>query len=121
MCYFGESQGQLHYMSQNGSKGKYNLSVWALQDYDAQEWVLKATVNTYEVFGEDSCIDGNSEPEFEVVDMHQDCNVVFFTHPLQRSTLVAYDMDSKEVSVIATLDDGTNLRGTARYVPCRFS
>ena len=102
-------------------EGKYSLSVWALEDYDAQEWVLKGTVNTHEVFGEDSCIDGNSEPEFEVVDMHQDCNVVFFTHPLQRSTLVAYDMDSKEVSVIATLDDGTNLRGTARYVPCRFS
>ena len=72
MRYFGESQGQLHYMSQNGSKGKYNLSVWALQDYDAQEWVLKATVNTYEVFGEDSCIDGTSE--FEVVDIHQDCD-----------------------------------------------
>ena len=119
MRYFGESQGQLHYMSQNGSKGKYNLSVWALQDYDAQEWVLKGTVNNYEVFGEDGCIDGTSE--FEVVDMHQDCDVVFFTCPLQRSSLVAYDMDSKEVSVIATLDDGTDLTDTARYVPCWFS
>ncbi|PAN09947.1 hypothetical protein PAHAL_2G060600 [Panicum hallii] len=100
-------------------EGKYNLSVWALQDYDAQEWVLKGAVNTYEVFGEDSCIDATSE--FEVVDIHQDCDVVFFTHPLERSNLVAYDMDSKEVSVIATLGDGKELLGTARYVPCRFS
>ena len=43
------------------------------------------------------------------------------TCPLQRSSLVAYDMDSKEVSVIATLDDGTDLTDTARYVPCWFS
>jgi hypothetical protein len=38
MCYFGESQGQLHYMSQeilDDDEGKYNLSVWALEDYDA--------------------------------------------------------------------------------------
>jgi hypothetical protein len=81
--------------------------------------VLKGAVNTYEVFGEDSCIDATSE--FEVVDIHQDCDVVFFTHPLERSNLVAYDMDSKEVSVIATLGDGKELLGTARYVPCRFS
>ena len=65
--------------------------------------MLKGTVNTHEVFGEDSCIDGNSEPEFEVVDMHQDCNVVFFTRPLQRSTLVAYDMDSKKVHALRSL------------------
>ncbi|KAG2632231.1 hypothetical protein PVAP13_2NG077246 [Panicum virgatum] len=123
MCYFGESQGQLHYMSQeilDDGEGKYNLSVWALEDYDAQEWVLKGTVSTYEVFGEDSCINCTAEPEFEVVDIHQDCNVVFLTHPLERSNMVAYDMDSKEVSIISTLDDGKELMGTARYVPCRF-
>ncbi|RLN35476.1 hypothetical protein C2845_PM03G22220 [Panicum miliaceum] len=115
-------RGQLHYMSQemlDDGEGKFNLSVWALEDYDAHEWVLKGTVNTHEVFGEDSCTDGTSE--FEVVDIHQDCDVVFFTHPLERSNLVADDMDSEDVSMIATLGDGKELMGTARYVPCLFS
>jgi hypothetical protein len=42
--YFGQSQGRLHYMTQeilDTNEGKYKLSIWVLQDYDTQEWVLK--------------------------------------------------------------------------------
>ncbi|CAN6165419.1 unnamed protein product [Urochloa humidicola] len=129
MCYIGESQGQLHCMTQatlNAREGKYKLSIWVLQDYDAQEWVLKGTVNSHEVFGENSSRRGMEE--FEVVGIHQHRNVVFFTRlsgdklvgsftrPLGHK-LVAYDMDREELSTIATFDNEEWLVDTARYVP----
>ncbi|CAN6171203.1 unnamed protein product [Urochloa humidicola] len=120
MCYFGQSQGQLHYMTRETldfREGKYKLSIWVLQDYDANEWVLKCTVNTHEVLREDSCTD--SKARFEVVDIHQDRDVVFFFEPVGHK-LVAYDMGNKEVSIIATFDGQERLVvvDTARYVPC---
>ncbi|CAN6171377.1 unnamed protein product [Urochloa humidicola] len=136
MCYFGESQGQLHYVTQetlDARERKYKLSIWVLQDYGAQEWVLKGTVNTNEVFGENS---GRGVTEgFEVVGIHQHCNVVFFTHLSYRRVdihqnhsvdfftdflehkLVAYDMDREEVSTIGTFDDQEYLLRSACYVP----
>ncbi|CAL5066664.1 unnamed protein product [Urochloa decumbens] len=83
ICYFGESQGKLHFMTEeilyDDHEYKYKLFIWVLQDYSAQEWVLKGTVNSHEVFGENSAKEGSME--FEVVGIHQDRNVVFFTHP----------------------------------------
>ncbi|CAN6165423.1 unnamed protein product [Urochloa humidicola] len=143
MCYFGESQGKLHYMTQellDARERKSKFSIWVLQDYGAQEWVLKGTVNTNEVFGENSGRGGTEGFELvedvEVVDTHQHHNVIFFTHSLDcrfvdihpdhsvglfthflEHKLVAYDMDREEVSTIATFDDGECLVGTARYVP----
>jgi hypothetical protein len=34
------------------NKKDEKLSTWVLQDSDTQEWVLKNTVNTLDVFGE---------------------------------------------------------------------
>jgi hypothetical protein len=118
MYYFGESQGNLHYMAPEIVDEHYKLSIWVLQGYDTKEWVLKHTVDTHEVIKKDSCVD--STPEFEVVNIHQDCNVVFLTQPLEgNAKLVAsYGMSNKEVSVIATFDDQKWLSNTARYVPC---
>ncbi|CAN6171225.1 unnamed protein product [Urochloa humidicola] len=116
--YFGESQGQLHYITQktlDAREKKYKLSIWVLQDYDAQKWVLKGTVNSHEVFGEKSGRGGMEE--FEVVGIHQHRNVVFFTRPLGHK-LMAYNMDRKELSTIATFDDQEWVVATARFVPC---
>jgi F-box interacting protein len=118
LSYFGESQGHLHYMSQevvDTDEGKYKLSIWVLQDYDTEEWVFKHTVDTHEVFGKYNCA-GKSCVKFVVVDIHQDRDVVFFTQPL-RNKLVAYDMSNKEVTVIINLDDQKVLWCTVRYVP----
>ncbi|CAN6180559.1 unnamed protein product [Urochloa humidicola] len=118
ICYFGESQGQLHFMTEqilDFHEFKYKLSIWVLQDYNAQEWVLKGTVNSHEVFGENSARERSME--FHVVGIHRDRNVVFFTHP-SRHKLVAYDMDRVELGTIATFDDQEWLEDTARYVPC---
>ena len=49
--------------------------------------------------------------------IHQDCNLVFFLQPMNRHRLIAYDMDRKEVSVIATFEhDNLGVR-IAPYVP----
>jgi hypothetical protein len=115
--YLGESQGHLHYMTEEKVDAHYKLSIWVLQSYRTNEWVLKHTVYTHEVFKKNSCV--HSTSEFEVVNIHQDCNVVFLTQPLEgNAKLVAYGVSNKEVSVIATFDDQNWLSNTARYVPC---
>ncbi|CAD6220775.1 unnamed protein product [Miscanthus lutarioriparius] len=73
-CYLGQSQGHLHCVTiDSADKNNDKLSTWVLQDYDTQEWVLKSTVNSLDVFGETRVT-----PEYQVVDIHQDCNVLFF-------------------------------------------
>ncbi|CAL5089013.1 unnamed protein product [Urochloa decumbens] len=117
ICYFGESQGKLHFMTEkilnDDHEYKYKLFIWVLQDYNAQEWVLKGTVNSHEVFDENT---KERSMEFQVVGIHQDRNVVFFTHPSEHK-LVAYNMDREELCTIATFDDQELLMDTARYVP----
>lgn len=102
--YIGQSQGRLHYINQgivaHDSDQSYDLSIWVLQDYDTQEWVLKDTVSLLKLFGRRTA----TKPlNFSVFAIHPDCNVVFFLLPLS-GRLIAYDMDHKEVSVIATFE-----------------
>ncbi|CAD6337479.1 unnamed protein product [Miscanthus lutarioriparius] len=106
VCYLGQSQGHLHCVTKKNEK----LSTGVLQDYDTHEWVLKNTVNSLDVFGETGRF-----LEFQVVDIHQDCNVVFFLHDYCK--LTAYDMDCKEASVIATFKNDKDQCDFARYVP----
>ncbi|CAD6337472.1 unnamed protein product [Miscanthus lutarioriparius] len=112
-CYLGQSQGHLHCVTvESADENNDKLSIWVLQNYDTQEWVLKNTMDldSFDVFGETEDLN-----EFQVVDIHQDCNVVFF---LQESCkLTTYDMDRKEVSVIATFKDRKDPCDFARYVP----
>jgi len=118
-CYLEQSQGCLHFMTTeilDTPEENYKLSIWVLQDYDTQEWVLKNTVSSLEVFGKltgGHILDFN----FSVVDIHQDRNVVFLFH-YDSGKLVAYDMDHKEVSVIAAFEKWRTPFGFARYVPC---
>ena len=117
LLYIGHSQGRLHYIKYevdaHDCENCYELSIWVLQDYDRQEWLLKDTMSFPKLSGKHSCI--GSMLEFFVVAIHQDCNVVFILQPLNR--LIAYDMDRKEVSVIATFEhDNLGVR-IAPYVP----
>jgi len=112
--YLGQSQGHLHCVTiESADENNDKLSIWVLQNYDTQEWVLKNTMDldSFDVFGETEDLN-----EFQVLDIHQDCNVVFF---LQESynKLTAYDLDRKEVSVIATFEDHKDPCDFARYVP----
>ena len=100
VCYLGQSQGHLHCVTQEFADNKTDkLSTWVLQDYDTQEWMLKNTVNSLVVFGETGV-----GPDFQVVDIHKDCNVLFIFHQLSYE-LIADDMDRNLVSVVATIED----------------
>jgi hypothetical protein len=112
-CYLGQSQGFLHCMTQemfDDHEDRYKLSIWVLQDYDTQ-WVLKDTVSSMEIFGQLT-----SNILHFIVGIHRDRNVVFFQS--LRSNLIAYDMDHKEVSVIATFEVLKKPLRFAHYVPC---
>jgi len=83
--YIGHSQGRLHYINNevdaHDYKQRYELSIWVLQDYDKQEWLLKDTVSVLKLSGKMSCTGS-----MLVVAIHQDCNVVFILQPLNRLT-----------------------------------
>ncbi|KAG0537319.1 hypothetical protein BDA96_03G139000 [Sorghum bicolor] len=112
-CYLGQSQGCLHYMTQemfDDQKDRCELCIWVLQDYDTQ-WVLKDTVSALKIFGHYT-----RDILHFIVGIHQDRNVVFFQS--LRSNLIAYDMDHKEVSVITTFDVLKKPLRFVHYVPC---
>ncbi|CAN6165399.1 unnamed protein product [Urochloa humidicola] len=115
--YIGQSQGSLHYINNDvnahGHEESCEMSIWVLQDYDTQKWVLKDTVSFLKLFGIVSCT--RCRLDFFVVAIHQDCNVLFILQPHNR--LIAYDMDRKEVSVIATFEHENWNAKIASYIP----
>ncbi|OEL31288.1 hypothetical protein BAE44_0007695 [Dichanthelium oligosanthes] len=99
--FLGQSQGHLYCMSgyQEGS-GFYQsgISIWVLQDYDTEEWVLKHNVSFLKLFGQYKC---RMHVDYNVVAIHPDCNWVFLVQHCNRK-LIAYDMDSKKVHALRT-------------------
>ncbi|WVZ62206.1 hypothetical protein U9M48_011976, partial [Paspalum notatum var. saurae] len=63
-----QSQGRLHYI--NEAYNNAQLFIWVLEDYDTQEWVLKFSASSMELFGK-MC----HKNEYSVVSMHPDGNV----------------------------------------------
>ncbi|OEL28195.1 hypothetical protein BAE44_0010786 [Dichanthelium oligosanthes] len=108
-AFIGKSQGHLHCIS---GLGKPGISIWVLQDYDAEEWVLKHSVSFLQLFGRKSFV---SFIRYYVVALHPDRNLVFLIDQRDRK-LISYDLDSREVCVLHTLRQGYS-RMTL-YVPC---
>lgn len=107
--FVGRSRGRLHYVmcvrpphGRLSEEEPLRLLVWVLQDYDAGEWVLKHTVGFPELFGRIAC---QFRVDYSVVAVHPDGNWVFFVRHWDRK-LVAYDMDRREVRVVADLGPG---------------
>ncbi|WVZ95758.1 hypothetical protein U9M48_041482 [Paspalum notatum var. saurae] len=116
--YVIHSQGLLHYVISDldAKSGQLHLHVWVLQKYDAKGWVRKDTVCIPKLVGKWDSLD-------QLVDMHQDCNVFFFLQNWNRELmafdkLIAYDMDSKEVSVLVAPGNKGFYSIGAPYVPC---
>ncbi|EAZ04179.1 hypothetical protein OsI_26321 [Oryza sativa Indica Group] len=77
----------------------FKLSIWFLEDYDTNNWILKHTVSSLDLFeGKNYRLDF----EYQVIAVHPDCNLIFFVYGLD-NTLMAYEMDRKEVRVIRNL------------------
>ncbi|RCV09888.1 hypothetical protein SETIT_2G065900v2 [Setaria italica] len=111
LVFLGQSQGLLHCMS--GRMDDFNkfteLSIWVLEDYDAEKWILKHSVSCLHLFGEPSCCVHNYH-----IAIHPDHNLVFFVQRLNKK-LISYDLDSKELSVLYTLEH--NCAFITPYVP----
>ncbi|XP_051180425.1 F-box protein At5g07610 isoform X1 [Lolium perenne] len=84
------SQGQLHFANNSGSEsGRYNLSVWVLEDYDSK-WSLKHTVSHWQLFGT------NYLPlDHNVIAFHPECNMIFIVYG-HENTLMSYEMDCRK-------------------------
>ncbi|KAI4987227.1 uncharacterized protein LOC123452206 [Hordeum vulgare subsp. vulgare] len=110
--YIAQSQGRLHYINQASDA---ELSIWVLENYDTQDWVLKHTVSFVELFTKKSCtVDKN---HYNVVAMHPDGNVVFIVL-YRNQKLISYDMDHKLVSIIRTFRNEPPDMHVVPYVPC---
>ncbi|CAL5090958.1 unnamed protein product [Urochloa decumbens] len=125
-CFIGQSQGSLHCISVLGKqKVECNddlqltgLSIWVLEDYDTEEWVLKHCVSFLQLFGTKICL---SPFAYVAVAFHPDRNLVFFVDQrdlisFEESRLISYNMDSREVCVLCTL--GQVRSRMTLYVPC---
>ncbi|PUZ68750.1 hypothetical protein GQ55_2G053800 [Panicum hallii var. hallii] len=110
-AFIGQSQGRLRCISglrkQNVEGNVFQLtglSVWILEDYDAEEWVLKHSVSFLRVFGRWSLL---FPSEYHVVALHPDRNLVFLVH----------HRDQKLIScVLRTLGQGYSC--VTLYRPC---
>ncbi|KAL6909925.1 hypothetical protein ACP4OV_001584 [Aristida adscensionis] len=74
----------------------YKLTVHILQD---DKWVLKHRVSTELLFGWKGL---RSDIDYKVIAVHPECNLVFFVYG-RDNTLMAYEMDRREVRVIRNL------------------
>jgi hypothetical protein len=104
LAFVGLSQGHLHCIKRHMGE-MTELSIWALEDYDTGEWVLKHTVSILKLFGRISC---KLWFHFTVVAIHPDCNMVFFVQHWDQK-LISYDMDRKEVRALCALGDNKDV------------
>jgi len=113
IVFVGQSQGRLHCFSAciNGTIEMAELSVWVLEDYDTEEWVLKHTVNFAHLSGKS---DWPDVLNCYFVSIHPHCNLVFFVRNGSQK-LVSYNMDNKEVRVLCTV--GRDFEFMTQYVP----
>ncbi|CAD6220824.1 unnamed protein product [Miscanthus lutarioriparius] len=112
---FGQSQGHLHCISSNVKFQDCifhftQLSVWVLEDYDTQEWILKHNVSCSQLFGSMSC-----QINFDIVAIHPDHNSIILAQH-RNHKLVSYYMDSKELHAHRSL--GGDYLFITPYIPC---
>ncbi|CAL5090929.1 unnamed protein product [Urochloa decumbens] len=119
--YVGQSQGRLHciyhadqsYLEEHPpEKRSYELFIWVLEDFETQQWVLKDTVSFLHLFGKRIC---RIFKDYNVVAIHPDHNLVYLVQHCNRK-LISYNMDTKEVRHLCTLEQG--YRCITPYVPC---
>ena len=74
------------------------LSIWVLEDYNAEKWVLRDNVSFSQLFGRMS---GRFHLDWDVVAIHPDRSLVIFAE-YWNCKLISYDMD-KEVHALCSL------------------
>uniref|UniRef100_M8BHU5 Uncharacterized protein n=1 Tax=Aegilops tauschii TaxID=37682 RepID=M8BHU5_AEGTA len=86
------SQGRL-YLAHTDQYDKYKLSIWVLEDYDNQVWVLKHSVTYMHLFGEKYAHHGS---KYHIVALHPQRNMIFLVYGHDKK-FMSYDIDSGKV------------------------
>lgn len=111
IVFLGQSQGRLHCMSGHSDQIGHmtELSIWVLEDYGTEQWILKDSVSWLQLFGK-----VNYSLRHTPVTIHPDHNLLYFANGLD-GKLISYDMDTKQVNAVSTLEDWSS--SITPYVP----
>uniref|UniRef100_A0A0E0LLN5 F-box domain-containing protein n=1 Tax=Oryza punctata TaxID=4537 RepID=A0A0E0LLN5_ORYPU len=77
----------------------FKLSIWILEDYNTDNWILEHTVSSLRLFGGKKYRFGF---DYLMIAVHPECNLIFFVYGWD-NTLMSYEIDRKEVRVIRNL------------------
>ncbi|CAL5090955.1 unnamed protein product [Urochloa decumbens] len=112
IVFMGQSQGLLYCVSVKDPFEMTELSIWVLEDYDAEKWILNHNLSSSQLFGRMQC---SLISDVDVVAIHPYHGLVFFFQ-YRDMKLISYDMDRKEVHDVCTLGHGC-CRFVTPYVP----
>jgi hypothetical protein len=93
-----QAQGRLCFINVDDTDVS-KLSIWILENHGTHEWTLKHSVRTLLLFRQKNL---RFDLHYTVVTVHPECNLIYFVYGWD-NTLMAYEMDSKEVRVIRNL------------------
>ncbi|PWZ14533.1 F-box/kelch-repeat protein [Zea mays] len=117
IVFIGESQDHLHCIGVNvqldqGSEVRFTrMSIWVLEDYDTQAWILKHNVSSLQFFE----LLSHPIKDFHIVAIHPYHNsFILIQHWNQK--LVSYNMDTQELHGLRTLGKGYAV--ITPYIPC---
>ncbi|KAL6888570.1 hypothetical protein ACP4OV_009596 [Aristida adscensionis] len=97
ICMIHQTQGRLCLVTRNDDDALAML-IWVLEDYG--KWTLKHTVRSLKLLERRNLC---PYPDvYKLVAVHPDCNMMFFVFGAD-NTLMAYQMDRREVRVICNL------------------
>ncbi|PVH35063.1 hypothetical protein PAHAL_7G096800 [Panicum hallii] len=110
-CFLGRYKGNLCYI--NECYFDTDIAIWFLEDYAADEWVLKHRVSI-QLMTENIATPARSGC-YNLITIHPHCNWILYVTGCDK-TLMAYDMERDEVHVIQNLGSGCILP-CIPYVP----
>ncbi|CAN6197127.1 unnamed protein product [Urochloa humidicola] len=101
LAFFGQSQGHLCCIIEHVEHKSAQITIWVLEDYEKEEWVMKGRVSSFQLF---ESVKWLVHFDYTVVAIHPDRNLIFSSQRGQK--LISYNMDSKEVCAVSVVIDG---------------
>lgn len=108
--FVGRYQGRLCYINHDNYDN--HMSIWVLEDYATEDWILKHRVSIRRLTEKIITPPSN----YHVITIHPDCNWILYAAGWDQ-TLTAYDVDHEEVHVIRNLGSDSLVSTYIPYVP----
>ncbi|XP_037460786.1 putative F-box protein At4g10190 [Triticum dicoccoides] len=105
------SRGRL-YLANSDQHDFDKLSIWVLEDYGSEAWVLEHSVRYVNLFGVKNVRLGH---EYHIVALHPQRNTIFLVYGHEK-VLMSYEMDTGKVQFIHDLGQGS-MEPYLPYVP----